>query len=48
MANLTLYGDTLGSEGSDGATYTGMEASNAQSMVEGFSGRKQTCTIANR
>jgi ABC-type Zn uptake system ZnuABC Zn-binding protein ZnuA len=48
MSNLTLYGDTLGPKGSDGATYTGMEASNAQSMVEGFSGRRQTCTIANR
>jgi len=44
-ANYTLYGDTLGPEGSDGDTYLGMEAHNATAMVEGFTGGKRTCSI---
>jgi ABC-type Zn uptake system ZnuABC Zn-binding protein ZnuA/ABC-type Mn2+/Zn2+ transport system permease subunit len=42
-ADHTLYGDTLGPEGSDGATYLGMEAANADSMVRGFSGGRHGC-----
>ena len=32
-ADYTLYGDSLGPEGSSGATYLGMEAANADAMV---------------
>jgi zinc/manganese transport system substrate-binding protein len=42
-ADHTLYGDTLGPEGSGGATYLGMEAANADSMVRGFSGGRHGC-----
>jgi zinc/manganese transport system substrate-binding protein len=35
-AQYTLYGDTLGPEGSSGETYLKMEAANAQAMVQGF------------
>jgi ABC-type Zn uptake system ZnuABC Zn-binding protein ZnuA len=45
IGNLTLYGDTLGPAGSPGATYIGMEKSNAGAMVRGFTGGKQRCTI---
>ena len=45
-ADHTLYGDTLGPEGSSGATYLGMEAANATSMVEGFTGGQDKCEIA--
>jgi ABC-type Zn uptake system ZnuABC Zn-binding protein ZnuA/ABC-type Mn2+/Zn2+ transport system permease subunit len=41
----TLYGDTLGPEGSSGATYLGMEQANADSMVRGFTGDQRGCTI---
>ncbi len=41
----TLYGDTLGSEDSSGATYLQMEAANADAMVQGFSGGKRSCSI---
>jgi ABC-type Zn uptake system ZnuABC Zn-binding protein ZnuA/ABC-type Mn2+/Zn2+ transport system permease subunit len=44
-ANLTLYGDTLGPTGSDGATYLSMEAHNADSMVRGFTGDQRRCVI---
>jgi ABC-type Zn uptake system ZnuABC Zn-binding protein ZnuA len=44
-AKLTLYGDTLGPTGSDGATYLGMEAHNADSMVRGFTGDQRRCVI---
>ena len=37
-ADHTLYGDTLGPEGSSGDTYLRMEAANANAMVEGFTG----------
>lgn len=42
-ADYTLYGDTLGPEGSSGATYLSMEAANADSLVRGFSGGRQGC-----
>lgn len=45
-ADLTLYGDTLGPEGSTGATYLRMEQANADAMVKGFTGGRQGCTIA--
>lgn len=38
-----LYGDTLGPEGSDGATYLTMEAANANAMVRGFTGGRRGC-----
>jgi ABC-type Zn uptake system ZnuABC Zn-binding protein ZnuA/ABC-type Mn2+/Zn2+ transport system permease subunit len=41
----TLYGDTLGPQDSSGATYLQMEAANADAMVQGFSGGKQSCRI---
>jgi ABC-type Zn uptake system ZnuABC Zn-binding protein ZnuA/ABC-type Mn2+/Zn2+ transport system permease subunit len=42
-ADFSLYGDTLGPEGSDGATYLKMEAANANSMARGFSGGRRGC-----
>jgi len=42
-AEHTLYGDTLGPAGSDGATYVQMEAANADSMVRGFTGGRRGC-----
>jgi ABC-type Zn uptake system ZnuABC Zn-binding protein ZnuA/ABC-type Mn2+/Zn2+ transport system permease subunit len=45
-AEYTLYGDTLGPEGSDGATYLGMEAANADSLVRGFSGGRHGCRLS--
>ncbi len=42
-ADWTLYGDTLGPEGSSGATYLGMEAANADSFVRGVSGGRRGC-----
>jgi ABC-type Zn uptake system ZnuABC Zn-binding protein ZnuA len=45
-ANYTLYGDTLGPQGSKGATYLAMEQANADAMVRGFSGGAKSCTIA--
>ncbi len=42
-AEYSLYGDTLGPEGSDGATYLRMEAANANAMVRGFSGGRRGC-----
>jgi ABC-type Zn uptake system ZnuABC Zn-binding protein ZnuA/ABC-type Mn2+/Zn2+ transport system permease subunit len=41
----TLYGDTLGPEGSSGATYLKMESANADAMVQGFSGGTRRCSI---
>jgi ABC-type Zn uptake system ZnuABC Zn-binding protein ZnuA/ABC-type Mn2+/Zn2+ transport system permease subunit len=38
-----LYGDTLGEEGSPGATYLGMEAANASAMAEGFTAGRKGC-----
>jgi len=42
-SNYTLYGDTLGPEGSSGATYLTMEAANANAMVRGFTGGRRGC-----
>jgi zinc/manganese transport system substrate-binding protein len=44
-AEYTLYGDTLGPSGSDGDTYLGMEAANADAMVHGFTGGARGCRI---
>ena len=44
-ADHTLYGDTLGPEGSSGETYAGMEAANADEMVRGFTGGERGCTL---
>jgi zinc/manganese transport system substrate-binding protein len=44
-ADATLYGDTLGPAGSDGATYLGMERHNADAMVHGFTAGRQRCAI---
>ena len=38
-----LWGDSLGPEGSDGATYLQAMASNAASMVEGMTGGARSC-----
>ncbi|HYJ21671.1 MAG TPA: zinc ABC transporter substrate-binding protein [Solirubrobacterales bacterium] len=45
-AEYTLYGDTLGPEGSDGATYLSMEAANADAIVRGFSGGRHGCRLS--
>lgn len=45
-AEYTLYGDTLGPEGSDGATYLGMEEANADAVVRGFTGGKRGCSLS--
>lgn len=42
-ANYSLYGDTLGPEGSGGATYLTMEAANANAMVRGFTDGRRGC-----
>ena len=42
-AGYSLYGDTLGPAGSDGATYLTMEAANANAMVRGFTGGRRGC-----
>jgi ABC-type Zn uptake system ZnuABC Zn-binding protein ZnuA len=44
-ADSTLYGDTLGPEGSDGDTYLKMEAANANAMVEGFTAGRRNCQL---
>jgi ABC-type Zn uptake system ZnuABC Zn-binding protein ZnuA/ABC-type Mn2+/Zn2+ transport system permease subunit len=44
-SSYTLYGDTLGPSGSSGSTYLGMEAANANAMVQGFTGGKRSCRI---
>ena len=44
-AQYKLYGDTLGAEGSPGATYLGMMQSNADAMVRGFTGGRRGCAI---
>ncbi|WP_051472213.1 metal ABC transporter substrate-binding protein [Patulibacter minatonensis] len=44
-SDLTLYGDTLGEQGSDGATYIGMEQHNADAVVRGFTGKADGCTF---
>ena len=42
-AEQTLYGDSLGAEGSDGATYLEMESSNADAVVRGLTGGESGC-----
>ena len=42
-SDYTLYGDTLGPEGSSGATYLTMEAANANAMVRGFTDGRRGC-----
>lgn len=42
-SEYTLYGDTLGPEGSSGATYLTMEAANANAMVRGFTDGRRGC-----
>jgi ABC-type Zn uptake system ZnuABC Zn-binding protein ZnuA/ABC-type Mn2+/Zn2+ transport system permease subunit len=44
-ANYTLYGDTLGPEGSSGDTYLRMEEANADVVVRGFSGGSRGCEL---
>jgi ABC-type Zn uptake system ZnuABC Zn-binding protein ZnuA/ABC-type Mn2+/Zn2+ transport system permease subunit len=44
-AGYTLYGDTLGPDDSIGSTYLGMEAANANSMVEGFTDGQRKCGV---
>jgi ABC-type Zn uptake system ZnuABC Zn-binding protein ZnuA/ABC-type Mn2+/Zn2+ transport system permease subunit len=44
-SDYELYGDTLGPEGSPGATYTGMEAANAEAMARGFSDGRIGCQL---
>ncbi len=45
-AEYTLYGDTLGPEGSDGATYIEMEAANADAVVRGLTGGERGCQVS--
>jgi zinc/manganese transport system substrate-binding protein len=45
-SDLTLYGDTLGDAGSDGATYLGMERHNADAVVRGLTGKAKGCALA--
>jgi ABC-type Zn uptake system ZnuABC Zn-binding protein ZnuA len=42
-ADYKLYGDSLGPKGSPGATYLSMEQTNADRMVEGFTGGARRC-----
>lgn len=44
-ADRTLYGDTLGADGTPEGTILGATAANATAMVEGMTGGKVTCTI---
>lgn len=45
-ADHTLYGDTLGPEGSSGATYLSMEAANADAIVRGFTDGRRGCKLS--
>jgi len=42
-AEYRLYGDTLGPEGSSGATYLSMEHANADAIVRGLTGGRNGC-----
>ncbi len=44
-ADYTLYGDSLGPEGSSGDTYLHMEKANADAVVRGFTGGKRGCEV---
>jgi ABC-type Zn uptake system ZnuABC Zn-binding protein ZnuA len=45
-ADHTLYGDSLGPQGSDGATYLSMEEANADAMVRGFTDGQSGCRLS--
>jgi len=45
-AEHALYGDSLGPEGSAGATYLGMEAANADAIVAGFTDGRHGCRLS--
>jgi ABC-type Zn uptake system ZnuABC Zn-binding protein ZnuA/ABC-type Mn2+/Zn2+ transport system permease subunit len=45
-AEYSLYGDTLGPEGSSGETYVGMEEANAEEMVRGFTAGERGCSLS--
>ena len=45
-AEYTLYGDTLGPDDSDGATYLAMEAANADAVVRGLTAGRQGCRLS--
>lgn len=45
-AEYSLYGDTLGPEGSAGATYVGMEEANAEAVVRGLTGGERGCQLS--
>jgi ABC-type Zn uptake system ZnuABC Zn-binding protein ZnuA/ABC-type Mn2+/Zn2+ transport system permease subunit len=45
-ADYTLYGDSLGPQGSDGATYLSMEEANADAMVRGFTAGRHGCSLS--
>ena len=40
-----LYADSLGAKGSAGATYLGALRSNAEALVAGFTGGRETCAL---
>jgi ABC-type Zn uptake system ZnuABC Zn-binding protein ZnuA len=44
-ADYTLYGDTLGPQGSGASTYVGMEAANADAMARGFTDGEHGCRL---
>ncbi len=44
--DYVLYGDTLGPEGSDGATWLEMMKSNTENIVRGMTGGKRGCQFA--
>jgi ABC-type Zn uptake system ZnuABC Zn-binding protein ZnuA len=45
-SHYRLYGDTLGPNGSTGATYLRMEAANANELIRGFTDGARGCTTA--
>jgi zinc/manganese transport system substrate-binding protein len=45
-AAQTLYGDTLGPEDSDGATYLRMQEANADAVVRGLTGGERGCSLS--
>jgi zinc/manganese transport system substrate-binding protein len=44
-SDYTLYGDTLGPEGSSGEIYVRMEEANADALVRGFTGGERGCRL---
>jgi ABC-type Zn uptake system ZnuABC Zn-binding protein ZnuA/ABC-type Mn2+/Zn2+ transport system permease subunit len=44
-AEYTLYGDSLGPEGSSGDTYLHMEEANADAVIRGFTGGERGCEL---